>query len=322
MNFLALFLTLPTRQSASRMRIWRALRALGCATLRDGVYLLPTSAFASSSSSEFNAKADPNAAALMQIADEVKSAQGTAELFLLSGRDEMQEGELIALFDRRADYARFLADITKGEDGNRKRLRSLRREFSALSAIDYFPGEARRQAEAALVALEVAATDEPGSGLGTIFGKIRRLDIADYQAQTWATRRHLWVDRMASAWLIRRFIDRQAIFLWLEKPQDCPPSALGFDFEGAHFTHVDGRVTFEVLAASFGLDADPAIARLAGLVHCLDVGGVAVAEAAGVEAVLAGLRNAATDDEHLLHEARRIFDGLYQHFQQENSHDR
>ncbi len=124
---------------------------------------------------------------------------------------------------------------------------------------------------------------------------------------------------MASAWLIRRFIDRKAKFLWLDTPKKCPKTALGFDFDGAAFTHVGGRVTFEVLAASFGLDSDPALARIAAIVHCLDVGGVPVAEAAGIEAVLAGARVAAPDDDKLLTEAGRLFDNLYKNYQQERS---
>ncbi len=299
MKFLALFLTLPTAQSAGRMRVWRALRALGCATLRDGTYLLPESA--------------ARAAQLESIAADVKRAGGTAELFLLDGRDEAQRARLLALFDRGADYAALLAAIAAAGPGDAKVLRGLRRELAALAAIDYFPGEAQRQAEAALAALEAAADGEPTATAG----EIRRIASADFQGRAWATRKHLWVDRMASAWLIRRFIDRKAKFLWLDNPKKCPKTALGFDFDGAAFTHVGGRVTFEVLAASFGLDKDPALARIAAIVHCLDVGGVPVAEAAGIEALLAGLRAAAGDDDKLLTAAARVFDGLYQHYQQE-----
>jgi hypothetical protein len=168
-----------------------------------------------------------------------------------------------------------------------------------------------------LAALEAAAGGEPSA----TSGRIRRLASADFQGRTWATRKGLWVDRMASAWLIRRFIDRKANFLWLDKPKKCPKTVLGFDFDGAAFTHVGGRVTFEVLAASFGLDGDPAIARIAKVVHCLDVGGVPVAEAAGIEAVLAGARAAAADDDKLLAEASRVFDSLYKNYQLEKSHD-
>lgn len=299
MKFLALFVSLPTRQGAGRMRIWRALRALGCATLRDGVYLLPEST--------------ENAAALEGVASAVREAQGTAELYRIEGRDAAQQAAIVALFDRAAEYAALLAAMAQADAGDGKALRGLKRELAALVAIDFFPGEAQRQAQAALAALEAAASGEPSAGAG----EIRRLASADFQGRTWATRKHLWVDRMASAWLIRRFIDRQARFLWLDDPKKCPKSALGFDFDRAAFTHVGGRVTFEVLAASFGLDSDPALARIAAIVHCLDVGGVPVAEAAGIEAVLAGLRASAADDDKLLTEAGRIFDSLYRNYREE-----
>ncbi|MDO8704054.1 MAG: chromate resistance protein, partial [Sulfuricaulis sp.] len=87
--------------------------------------------------------------------------------------------------------------------------------------------------------------------------------------------------------------------------------ALGFDFDNAAFTHVGVRVTFEVLLASFGLDEDPALARLGGLVHYLDVGGVPVAEAAGLEMILNGARQQFVDDDKFLKEASRTFDFLY-----------
>ena len=284
------------------MRIWRALRALGCATLRDGVYLLPESA--------------EHVAALTRIGDEVRVVQGTADLYRLDGRDATQRAAIVALFDRSAEYARLLSAMAGSDATVVKVLRALRRELAALIAIDHFPGEARRQVEAALAALESAASGEPSATAG----QIRRLVSADFQGRTWATRKNLWVDRMASAWLIRRFIDPGAEFLWLDNPKKCPKSALGFDFDHAAFTHVGGRVTFEVLAASFGLDSYPALARIAVIVHCLDVGGVPVAEAAGIEAVLSGLRAAAADDDELLTEAGRIFDGLYRNYREERAH--
>jgi hypothetical protein len=127
---------------------------------------------------------------------------------------------------------------------------------------------------------------------------------------------------MASAWLIRRFIDPRANFLCLETPADCPPDALGFDFDHATFTHVaptshaSELVSFEVLAASFGLDADPAIARIGAIIHFLDVGGAPLPEASGIEAVLAGLRAGASDDDARLTAAGRVLDGLYTNYQQ------
>lgn len=143
---------------------------------------------------------------------------------------------------------------------------------------------------------------------------IQPLAIDDYQGRTWATRQRMWVDRVASAWLIRRFIDAQARFVWLASPSECPDDALGFDFDGATFTHVGERVTFEVLLASFGLDQDPALRRLGTIVHALDVGGPGAPEAVGFEAVMAGTRQRAENDDQLLEQMSDVLDSLYAHF--------
>ncbi|HLF12179.1 MAG TPA: chromate resistance protein ChrB domain-containing protein, partial [Gammaproteobacteria bacterium] len=95
---------------------------------------------------------------------------------------------------------------------------------------------------------------------------------------------------------------------------DCPPDAHGFDFDGATFTHIGDRVTFEVLLTSFGLDNDIGLGRIGELVHYLDVGGETVAEASGFEAVLAGLRESSPDDDALLAGVTPVLNALYQHF--------
>ena len=146
-------------------------------------------------------------------------------------------------------------------------------------------------------------------------GRIPRLHRKDYRSRTWATRARPWVDRLASAWLIKRFIDPKARIVWLKDPKRCPRNALGFDFDGATFTHVGARVTFENLLASFSLEDDKALLRLGALVHYLDVGGVPVAEASGVESLLKGARESIADDNKLLNEASRIFNHLYNAYQ-------
>ncbi|RLJ67640.1 chromate resistance protein ChrB domain-containing protein [Sulfurisoma sediminicola] len=303
-EWLTLVTTLPTANTAARMRLWRAVKALGAATLRDGVYLLP-------------ARETPGEA-LRALAEDVRAAGGSAEVLHIAA-DAAQDEAFRQLFGRGTEYAALIAATHEAAD--EKTLRRLMRELSQLAAIDYFPGPAQEQARQALA--ELATRLAPGEPR-TAPGEISRLASADFSGRTWATRKKLWVDRMASAWLIRRFIDRKAKFIWLATPADCPADALGFDFDGATFTHVAGkpeRVTFEVLMASFGLDTDPALARIAPIVHCLDVGGVPVAEAAGIEAVLAGLRADASDDDKLLKEAGRVFDGLYNNYRQENPND-
>jgi hypothetical protein len=294
------------------MRVWRALKALGAGILRDGVYLLPAS--------------DAGREALQHLADEVVRAGGAAYLLdLLNARDTGDTGDtgdrpFEPLFDRTQEYARLLEAIGgfKSRLGNddvaeaRRLIRQLRRDFEALRAIDYFPGPAREQAEQVLSEAEalVAALGLPGEPRAAA-AEIRRLDQSDYRRRLWATRARPWVDRLASAWLIQRFIDPEARFLWLKDPQYCPPDAVGFDFDGAQFTHVGVKVTFEVLLASFGLEEDLGLVRLGALIHYLDVGGVPVPEAAGLQAILSGARSRCADDEALLASTVGAFDFLY-----------
>ncbi len=310
MQMLTLILSLPTENATARMRAWRALKSSGAAVLRDGVYLMP--------------ERDSCREVLEGVASDVQTAGGSAHVLRV---EEPQGANFEQLFDRSEDYAVLMADAAKvlGSMAPEnvmeavKQARKLRKAYAGLTDIDYYPGEAQKQAHAALLELETAvarvmAPDEPHPAGGAI----GHLAIADYQRRTWATRQRPWVDRLACAWLIRRFIDPMATILWLAKPSDCPVDALGFDFDGATFTHVGARVSFEVLMASFGLESS-ALKRLGTLVHYLDVGGVQPAEASGIESVLAGLRDAITDDDQLTAAAGAIFDGLYSSFSKEAS---
>jgi hypothetical protein len=309
-RWLLLILSLPTQSATARMRIWRAVKTLGCAALRDGAYLLPA--------------APSHEESLRELAEECLREGGSA--WLMSAEPSAAEDAQAypALFNRSEDYAAQVAAWKQAETSlstlgaaELTRLqKKLRREHEALRAIDFFPGEASIDAEAAWSDFNsrierLLSPDEPHD----TDGDLPRLDRSAYQGRLWATRRRLWVDRVASAWLIRRFIDRDARFQWLARPADCPRKALGFDFDGATFTHVGERVTFEVLMASFGLEEDPALLRLGALVHSLDVGGNPVPEAAGFEAVLAGARERAADDDALLTDMSAVLDSLYTHFQ-------
>lgn len=303
MKWMLLILSLPSDRPTVRMRIWRGLKASGAATLRDGVYLLPDNAACSDT---FGA-----------VAAEVVAAGGSAQVLSATPQDGT---DFTLLFDRSAEYrelqaeaARMAATLnTSGANETRRQARKLRRRFAQLAAIDFFAGEAQPHADAALTELEQAISaalspDEPRAAPGDV----PRLQAVAYRGRLWATRRRPWVDRLASAWLIRRFIDPEARFLWLESPADCPPDALGFDFDGAAFTHVGDRVSFETLLASFGLEADPALSHIGRIVHCLDVGGLPPPETAGVELLLAGLRARIADDDALLDAGSQTFDTLH-----------
>jgi len=310
--WLILIVSLPTQNSAGRMRVWRALKALGCAVLRDGVYLLPYRM-------EFRI-------ALQLQADDIIANDGSAHILSLDSDNAEQQQLFEALLDRSNDYAKLIQDIKQFSEQLfatiepvklQKQVSKIRKEFENIVTVDFFPGAAQEQTAMALEdlehsVLEQLSPDEPHA----IQRRITKLLIQDYQNKIWATRQRPWIDRLASAWLIHRFIDPHASFMWIASPDLCPKNALGFDFDGATFTHVGAKVTFEVLLESFKLNQDPALAKLGTLVHYLDVGGIAVPEAAGLETLIRGMQQRLPNDDELLSAVEKIFDAFYQAFQE------
>lgn len=302
----SLILSLPTRNSTARMRVWRALKDAGCGVLRDGVYVLPESEAAR--------------AMLATVESDIRSSGGFAMRVALHLNSEEQRAHLRTLFDRSTEYGALLEQIRSTRAGLRRlgarkaqtSLDRLQRQLDRLAAVDFYPGAAKTQATDALSTLQrdfraIYAQGEPRVSRR----RLRPADRAKYAGRTWATRKDPWVDRLASAWLIRRFIDTAARFVWLDRPSSLPRKAVGYDFDGAEFTHVGNRVTFEVLVEAFGLDKDPALAAIGASVHFLDVGGVAAADAKGLETVLKGVKEKARSDDAMLAEAMRIFDHFY-----------
>ena len=305
-SWLLLTATLPTHPSALRVRVWRALKATGAGTLREGVYLLPDGA--------------ATAKALWELEATIAEAGAQAHMLVVQARDEAQEQSFCALFDRTEHYAELLESIKdargsikkSSEAQLHKTLRALEQQLQSIQASDFFPGRDGQKAADALSRLrrEVElhlSPDEPATSQTSI--EQRR--ASDYQGRRWATRRRPWIDRLASAWLVLRFIDKTPSFIWLANPKKCPKDALGFDFDGATFTHVGDRVTFEVVAQSFGLDKDEALQRLGQLVHYIDVGGIPIDEASGLEMVVRGLQAQYADDDQLLASSVAVFDALY-----------
>lgn len=309
-TFSALVLSLPSSNKTVRMRIWRALHGIGCAVLRDGVYLLPAGA--------------AQVADFVDLESGVRAAGGFAMTVELNFKTPAQFDQVRKRFDRTGDYTSLVTQINTagkslarlGQPRADALVKRLRRSFQEIVEIDFYPGQANRQARDALAGLESAAQrlfspDEPR----TAKRRMRRLDPARYRGRVWASRTNPWIDRLASAWLIKRFIDRKARFRWIDKPRDRPKGALGFDFDGADFTHVGARVTFEVLLASFGLDSDPALRQLATTIHFLDIGGIPVADAKGLETILKGARDKARSDDELALAAAKVFDHVYSAYQ-------
>ncbi len=309
--FSLLLVTLPTQPNAVRLRIWRALKALGCVALRDGAYVLP----------------DTHAAQLEQLALEVQQNGGSAQVMALAPKSDVQKAEILAQFDRSDAYAAWhllARDLVQAlsalpslsENEARRRVRSTAEALQDIKRCDYYPGAAALQAEAVLQQLRAELDRHFSKGEPqAVNTAIPRLNAGKFQGKRWATRARPWVDRLASAWLIQRFIDPKAQFVWLRDASKPAKGVLGFDYDGARFTHVgtqgNERVSFEVLMASFGLQTDTRLESLARVVHYLDAGGIPVDQAAGLEAILAGLRELHADDDALLTASHAIFDALY-----------
>lgn len=305
-DWLILTATLPTSPSGLRVRVWRALKASGAGTLREGVYLLPGTA--------------PTAQALRDMARTITEAGAEAHLLEVNARDETQESSFRGLFDRSEAYAELQQAVKEARKGIRKAteaelhrtLRAIELQLQQVRSSDFFPGQSHTEAAQAVAGLRRdielhLSPDEPAAAQASI----EQRSVADFQGRTWATRKRPWVDRLATAWLVRRFVDRHPRFIWLADARRCPRDAVGYDFDGATFTHVGDRVTFEVVARSFGLDESPALRRIGELVHAIDIGGPPQDEAPGLEMLVRGLHAQHPDDDTLLDAGLALFDALH-----------
>jgi hypothetical protein len=292
---------LPTEDPAARMRVLRTLESLGAAVLREGAYLLPDAA--------------DNRHSLEALADYVGKSHGVMHVLRVEATSPAQQESFRRFFDRSARYEDLIKTVESlrigfgqtDPSGISRVLHKQRREFESISALDFFPAEVRERASRALGSAEEEVRKllypaQANAALGPGESLLRR---------SWATRKPLWADRLACAWLIRRFVDPEATLVWLEKAQEPPPGALGFAFEGAHFTSGEARVTYEEMLARLDLAKNPALAKIGSIVHFLEGRGTPVPEAAGVQTLLQGALRRAGGDAELLGEVEKTFDLLY-----------
>jgi hypothetical protein len=306
-HWLIFIMALPNQNNTLRIKAWRNLKNLGAAVLRDGVYLLPY---------RENLKSQLN-----QQVKEIKKIKGSSWVFEIGEQPLEETRSFQQRFDRSEEFAQWLKQVEElrnilaeqQETELRKQYRQLQRELSNLLEIDYFPHPQQPFFKQQLEQLENAiharfSPQEPH----TILQPLQTFKKENFQNKIWATRQHLWIDRLASAWLIQKFIDSNAQFLWLDDPKNCPKNAIGFDFDGAQFTHINQYITFEVLLINFDLFENKSLKNLAALVHYLDVGGIPTPEAAGIEKILQGMRRRQLTDDQLFQESCKLFDFLYE----------
>jgi hypothetical protein len=300
--WLALIANLPTEDPAARMRILRTLESLGAAVMRDGAYLLPDTAACRQG--------------LEHLSEYIVKGAGTAQVLQVRALSDAQQLAFRTLFDRSARYAELIKVVESLKVGFgiadpsaiSRVLNKQRRELEAIGALDFFPDEIQRRARAALAAAEASVHK-------LLFPAQAQVGAAPNEPllrKVWATRRPPWADRLACAWLIRRFVDPEGSVTWLDKAQECPAGMAGFAFDGARFGNSASQVTFEVMLQRFGLAKNVALAKIGAIVHFLEVRDTPVPEAAGVQTLLQGAARRSTSDDELLAEAEKTFDLLYE----------
>jgi hypothetical protein len=301
-NWLVTVAQLPLEDPASRMRVLRTLEALGAAVVREGVYILPDT--------------PANRTALDTLGQYIFKSAGTAHVLQVAAASPEQQQAFRRMFDRTARYHDLIKNVEALRVGFGHSdpsaiaavLHKQRRDLETIVALDFFPNEARSRAEKAIADTDVAVRKLmfPGQ-TQTGVGPGERLT-----QRVWATRKPLWADKLACAWLIRRFVDPEGTLAWLDKSQPVPPRSLTFGFEGAHFANSESRVTYEEMLAQLGLTKNPALARIGSIVHFLEAGGTPVPEAAGVQTLLQGAVRRSPGEDQLLAEAEKTFDLLYE----------
>ena len=301
-HWLVLIASLPVEDPAARMRFLRTLDSLGAAVIREGAYLLPDTAACRQG--------------LEHLAEYIAKGAGTAQVLQAVPLSDAQQQAFRSLFDRTARYAELIKVVESlkvgfgiAEPGAIARvLQKQRRELEAIGALDFFPSDVQERAKGAVAAAEAT--------VHTLLFPSRTQDAEktgeQFLRRTWATRRPPWADRLACAWLIRRFVDPEGRVQWLDKVQECPAGAVGFAFEGARFGNNASQVTFETMLPRFGLADNAALSKIGAIVHFLEVRDTPVPEAAGVQTLLQGAARRSANDDQLLAEAEKTFDLLYE----------
>ena len=310
---------LPARPTNLRVRIWRQLQKLGAVVIKNSVYLLPAS--------------DKTYEDFQWLKQEIESAGGEAATFRASSVEGTTDQEIIELFQeaRNEEFAQVAAGLealagtireqARGKHLSAGRLATHEAELSKLHAEleriignDFFGAPGRAQAVAAYQRSEQAirATQVSAKGTERRGVKAGTLNLNDYQGRRWITRRNLHIDRLASAWLIKQFIDKRPRFYFVAEGETVS-GAIPFDMFGAEFTHQGADCTFETMLKRFGLNENHGLNELAQIVHDIDLKDDKFhrLEAVGLNAMITGLSETLRDDRKLLQQSGPIFDGLF-----------
>ena len=306
---------LPTRPSKARVKTWRRLQQLGAVAARNSVYVLPNT---EACREDFE-----------WLRSEIVALGGEATVFAADtlGGDESED--IVATFrrTREADYRTLKREAdrlrssahgrpaarTSGRDAWNRAVRGLRERFVQIERIDFFNAGGRREAAEALTAVEQAADRDKPTLRHDKATTLSTLPTAGFVNRRWVTRPRPGVDRMASAWLIRRFVDPRATFAFTDTPTE---SDVRFDMYAGEFSHRGALCTFEVMSERFGISV-AVVTRISQIVHDLDMKETKYAppEAPAIARMIEGLRMLHADDSTLLERCIEMFEALARSFE-------
>lgn len=318
-QWLLLIYSLPLKASKERVRFWRKLKQLGSVALKNSVYILP---YTETSYENFQ-----------WLKQEIQTVRGEATLLKVDRIEDVSNEEIIELFtdERDPDYAQ----IIRGCEGLLKRLNKLpqkepsmeqdiiykelqkvEQRLKVVGKIDFFNAPLRTQANRLLEQCEKKLKGSVRHRKGKIPAL---LDKKRFANRKWVTRPRPHVDRLASAWLIRRFIDPKAEFIFASK-KEIPREVVPFDMLGAELSHQGEDCTFETLVKSFGIK-DRTVWEIAKIVHDVDLKDekYGMQEAKGIEPILRGMMEIHKDDYALLEAGNNFFETLYSGLRRQRS---
>jgi hypothetical protein len=314
---------LPPKPTSLRVSVWRKLQKLGAISIKNSVYLLP---FTEKTHEDFQ-----------WLKQEIENDGGEASVFRASSTGPETDEEIIGSFRdlTGGEYARVTADLERltgsvraqkrGGHLSAGRLRSFESELERVHAelqrireTDFFKAQGHAATLRAFQHCQMAlraSQDKDDAKTAVTSKKGSHLDPRQYQGRRWVTRSNLHIDRLASAWLIKQFIDKRPRFYFVAEAQRVS-GAIAFDMFGAEFTHQGEDCTFETLLKRFSLNDDPALSEIAEIVHDIDLKDNKFnrLEAAGLNVLVNGLAALLKDDRKLLGQCSAVFDGLYAKF--------
>lgn len=314
-RWLLLIHQVPPKPNYFRVKVWRRLQRLGAVAIKNSVYVMP--------------RTDQAYEDLEWTLREIIEAGGDATICEARFVEGLSDEQVEALFHaaRDADYGQLAEDVRKLfatlppsrdiADEQRRQVEAdlarLARRFAEVTAIDFCGAPGREAVDGLLASIEQRLRAIASSAAAVTNSRAEHVSV---RGRTWVTRKGIHIDRMASAWLIRRFIDPAATFKFVPGKGYRPErSELRFDMFEAEYTHEGDRCTFEVLMKRFHLE-DAALRPIAEIVHDIDLKDEKFErpEAVGIDRLVAGIAMVHKDDSERLERGAAVFDDLYEYF--------